>query len=39
MAVIILASWRQRVEMGELGTVSEQWPAEQRANDRHESAR
>jgi lysylphosphatidylglycerol synthetase-like protein (DUF2156 family) len=39
VAVIILKSWRRRVEMAELGTVSEQWLAEQRANDRHESAR
>ena len=33
MAVILLRSWRRRVEMAELGTVSEQWLAEQRAND------
>jgi hypothetical protein len=39
MAVIILRSWRRRVEIAELGTVSEQWLAEQRTNDRHESAR
>jgi hypothetical protein len=37
MAVILLRSWR-RVEIAELGTVSEQWLAEQRTNDRHESA-
>ena len=37
MAVILLRSWRRRVEMAELGTVSEQWLAE-RTNDRHESA-
>ena len=36
---IILRSWRRRVEMAELGTVSEQWLAEQRANDRNDSAR
>ena len=35
VAVIILTSWRRRVEMAELGTVSAQWLAEQRANDRH----
>ena len=29
MAVILLRSWRRRVEMAELGTVSEQWLAEQ----------
>jgi hypothetical protein len=39
MAVILLRSWRRRVEMAELGTVSEQWLAEQRANDRHYSER
>jgi hypothetical protein len=38
IAVIILRSWRRRVEMAELGTVSEQWLAEQRTNGRHESA-
>lgn len=36
---VIWTSWRRRVEMAELGTVSEQWLAEQRANDRHDSAR
>ena len=39
VAVIILTSWRRRVEMAELGTVSEQWLAERRANDRHDSQR
>ena len=39
MAIIIWTSWRRRVEMAELGTVSEQWLAEQRANDRNDSAR
>jgi hypothetical protein len=39
MAVIILRSWRRRVEIAELGTVSEQWLAEQHTNDRHEFAR
>ena len=38
MAVILLRSWRRRVEMVELGTVSEQWLAEQRANDGYYSA-
>ena len=36
MALIILR-WSRRVEMAELGTVSEQWLAEQRANDGHYS--
>jgi hypothetical protein len=39
VAVVILARWRYRVEMAELGTVSENWLAEQRANDRHYSER
>lgn len=39
MAIIIFTSWRRRAEMADLGTVSEQWLAEQRANDRHYSAR
>jgi Tfp pilus assembly protein PilE len=39
LAVIIVTSWRHRVEMVELGTVSTQWLAEQRANDRHQSER
>ena len=39
MAVIIFMSWRRRVEMAERGTVSDQWLAEQRANDRHDSER
>ena len=39
VAVISLTSWRRRVEMAELGTVSEQWLAERRANDRHDSQR
>ena len=38
-AAIGFASWRHRIDMAELGTVSEQWLAEQRANDRHSSAR
>jgi hypothetical protein len=37
MAVILSRSWRRRVEMAELGTVSEQWLTEQRANDGHYS--
>ena len=34
-----LASWRHRVEMTDLGTVSEHWLAEQRANERHHAQR
>lgn len=39
VVVLLLTRWRYRVEMAELGTVSEQWLAEQRANDRHYSER
>jgi hypothetical protein len=38
MGLMVLAS-RHRVDMAELGTVSQQWLAEQRANDRHYSER
>ena len=31
--IVALTSWRQRVYPTELGRVSEQWLAEQRAND------
>ena len=34
IAVVVLKSWRRRVEMAELGTVSEQWLAELRATNR-----
>lgn len=37
LAVILSRSWRRRVEMAELGTVSEQWLTEHRANDGHYS--
>ena len=37
--VLVVASRRHRSGMTELGTVSEQWIAEQRANDRHYSER
>jgi hypothetical protein len=39
MAVIVLTSWWRRVEMAKLGTMSQQWLAEQRANDGHRSER
>ena len=39
MTVMGLTSWRHRVAMAELGSVSEQWLAEHRANDRPYSAR
>ena len=32
-AVLVLASWRRRVDMAELGTVSAQWLSEHRGND------
>jgi hypothetical protein len=39
VAILILTRWRYRLEMAELGTVSQHWLAEQRANDRHYSER
>jgi carbon starvation protein CstA len=33
--VITLSSWRHRLHMADLGSVSEGWLAEQRAADRH----
>ena len=36
---VVFRSWHYRIDMTELGTVSEQWLAEQRANDRHSSTR
>lgn len=39
LAIVILTKWRHRVEMAELGTVSQHWLAEQRANDRDYSER
>jgi hypothetical protein len=38
IAVVIL-TWRRRVQMAELGTVSAQWLSEQRGNGRHYSDR
>lgn len=37
--IVGMASRRHRMGMAELGSVSEQWIAEQRANDRHYSER
>ena len=34
VALIVLSAWRYRVDMAELGTVSTQWLAEQRSQDR-----
>ncbi len=39
VAILVLTRRRYRLEMAELGTVSEHWLAEQRANDRHYSER
>lgn len=36
-AVILFTSWRYRVDMAELGTVSQNWLSEHRASDRHYS--
>jgi hypothetical protein len=35
----VIMSWRHRVDVAELGTMSQQWRSEQRANDRHYSER
>jgi hypothetical protein len=35
----LIASWRHRVDVAELGTMSQQWRLEQRAHERHDSAR
>ena len=32
-AVLVLASWRRRVQLSELGTVSAQWLSEHRGSD------
>ena len=39
LAVLVLTSWRRRVQMPELGTVSAQWLSEHRGYDRHYSER
>ena len=39
LAVLVLTSWRRRVQMAELGTVSAQWLSEHRGYDRHYSER
>lgn len=36
---LALTSWRHRIDMAELGTVSQNWLSEQRAHDRHYSER
>ena len=33
-AILAMMSWRPRIDMAELGTVSEQWLAEHRTGDR-----
>jgi uncharacterized membrane protein len=35
----LFTSWRHRVDIAELGTMSQQWRSEQRANDRYDSGR
>ena len=39
ITVYLVRSWRRRLEMADHGTVSEQWLAEQRVNDRHYTER
>ena len=38
-ASVLLSSWRRRINLAELGSVSEHWLAEQRSNDRYYSER
>jgi len=39
IAIAVVTSWRRRVDLKELGTVSEHWLAEQRAIERHYPSR
>lgn len=39
LVLFLITSWRHRVDVAELGTMSQQWRSEQRANDRHYSER
>jgi hypothetical protein len=39
IVLFLIASWRHRVGVPELETMSQQWRMEHRANDRHDSAR
>jgi hypothetical protein len=39
IVLFLIASWRHRVDVAELGTMSQQWRMEQRANDRYDSGR
>jgi hypothetical protein len=39
VVLFLIASWRHRVDVAELGTMSQQWQMEQRANDRYDSGR
>ena len=39
IVLFVLASWRHRVDVAELGTMSQQWRIEQRANERHDLQR
>lgn len=37
--LFLLTSWRHRADVAELGSMSQQWRSEQRANDRHDLQR
>ena len=39
IVLFVLASWRHRVDVAELGTMSQQWRIEQRASERHDLQR
>jgi hypothetical protein len=39
LSAFVFASWRRRIDIAELGTLSARWLAEHRAHDRHERDR
>ena len=39
IVLFLFTSWRHRVDVAELGTMSQQWRIEHRANDRYDSQR
>lgn len=39
VSVVVLTSWRRRIDITELGSMSANWVAEHRSNDRHYSER
>jgi len=39
IVLFLIGYWRHRFDVAELGTMSQQWRMEQRANDRYDSGR